>query len=687
MKFNHLRKAVTCVFAATVFATALPSPARAQSGPTLDPVDCAVLLKPTSNNALVKALTLPADAETDCGYVTVPEERANDNGKTLKIAVVVLKASGGVRKNDPLFMLQGGPGGSTIETYSLLMRNASNEQSAVRFTRDVVLFDQRGTGRSLPALKCDELYQLTLRTIEDPPDYEKSSAAAEKALDDCRERLIREGVNLNAFDSIENAADIETIREALGYDRINVYGVSYGTLLALHTMRNHPEHLRSVILDAVVPTQNNFMIEAPRTMNRAFTELFKACGSDPVCNKDYPELEKVFVQLIEDLNKTPLRMRVSDPDTGNSYNAFIDGNGFMGLVFQALYGTDIIPILPRIIYDMKAGDTRSLGTLTSLFAFEKSLANGMYFSVVCAEDSDFDPRDAVSDDLRPQVAKNAVKDAESTLRLCKKFNVDQLPNAVDDPVKSDIPTLVFNGNFDPITPPVNGIEAAKTLPNSFVYTFPNTGHGAFQANKCASQIAVDFLDSPGSKPLDTCIKDLGGPKWVGAQDLIRVAAGGEILTSTPRYRQIELGIAILGIGVLATGLLLLPLGWLARLIFSKNHPTLKPPFIANLMPWLSMLNAVLFTAAIGAVLGFALLAAQNSDYSFLLGIRRENLLWFVLPIVSTVFTALIVWGVVAGWRSGAWGLGRKLYRSALALASIAATIVLAIWGTIVLPFF
>jgi pimeloyl-ACP methyl ester carboxylesterase len=661
----------------------------AQTKPRFEEADCAKLLAPDTNNPLAKALTnaAPIDPLFQCGYVTVAEEHAKPNGKTIKIAVVVMKANGeSGTVDDPLFMMQGGPGGATISTYSTILRNLNRDDAAPRAKRDIVLFDQRGTGKSQPALLCPELYQLTLETVEQRLGYDESLSKSSAAIDACRKRMVAEGVNLNAFDSVENAADVEDIRQALNYDRINLYGVSYGTLLALHTLRDHPEHLRSVIIDGVVPTQSNFLIEATRSMNRAFSEFFAACAADARCNKDYPNLEKVFFDLVAQYEKAPARARVSDPDSGRSYSAFVDGNTLMAWLFQSMYSAQLVTLIPHTIYDLNAGRTESLGTVLSLFAFEKSIANGMYFSVICAEDADYSPAQAASwPGLRPQIVKNAERDAASTLAICKQFNVEPLPAMVDDPVASDLPVLVLNGRFDPITPAGNGEEAAKTLPNSHSYTFPNTAHGAFPGNDCATEIVQSFLDAPGGMPDSSCIAQQKPLKFIGANDVVRTPVMGELLTATPRDRQIQFSIYALALLLLLTGILLLPLGWLARLIFSKNHATLKPPFIANLMPWLVFLNCALAALLISVLVGQAFSAAGANDYSFLVGISAEYRWAFVLPIVIVLFTLLIVWGVIAGWRSGAWGLGRKLYRSTLALASVAICVVLLVWGMVVLP--
>jgi pimeloyl-ACP methyl ester carboxylesterase len=671
-------------------ASLLPRPAAAQTAPRFESADCAVMSKPESKNILIQALlgAIPPDSGMECGYVIVPEEHGKDNGKTIKLAVVVMRANGeGVGpRPDPIFFLQGGPGGGTIDTFMPLLRNVPIDDGALRATRDIVLFDQRGTGKSLPALKCPEIYALTLETIEQRIGREDVVKRGEAAMDACRKRLIAEGINLNAFDSVENAADIEAIRQALSYERINLYGVSYGTLLALHTLRDHPEFLRSVVLDAVVPTQTNFIVEVPRNQQRAFSELFAACAADARCKQDYPDLEKMFYAAVEKFDKSPARVRMSDPETGRSYSAVVNGDTLMGWLFQSMYSSELLPYLPHVINDLNAGRTESLGTILGAFAFQQAVASGMYYSVVCAEDSDFEVSDVLNTaGLNPRLAESVPNEVASIKRTCTRFNVEQLPKSVDDPVRSEIPVLVLNGRFDPITPPVNGEEAAKTLPNSRVYTFPNTGHGAFTSRDCAKTIMSSFLDAPSDQPDDACIGDEKPVSFARPNDLIRVPVMGELLTATPYDRLGQMSAYTIALLVLLTGLLLLPLGWLARLILNKNHATLKPPFIANAMPWLVLFTAALAAVFLGGLVGLPFAAAGEGSASYFIGIGSDNRALFVIPVLIVLFTVLIIWGVIAGWRSGAWGLGRKLYRSVLALAAMAIAVVLVLWNVVGTP--
>ena len=199
-----------------------------------------------------------------CGYLTVPEEHADPNGPVLKLAVAIIKRKASAPSPDPFVMAQGGPGGSTIETYAQTLLSKPNFVS----DRDIVLFDQRGTKYSTPNLYCTELDQLLADTVEKRLTKDEDEKLSLEALQACKTRLSGESIDLSAFNSLENAADIEDLRIALKYPQINLYGVSYGTLLALHYMQMYPKSLRSVILDGVVPPKLTLFSIAPGPWTR-----------------------------------------------------------------------------------------------------------------------------------------------------------------------------------------------------------------------------------------------------------------------------------------------------------------------------------------------------------------------------------------------------------------------------------
>ena len=229
------------------------------------------------------------------------------------------------------------------------------------------MFDQRGTGLSEPALDCPELVETALGTLDEDLSIEEQSTLTNESILACRDRLVGEGVDLAGYTSAENAADLNDLRQALGYDEWNLYGISYGTRLALTTMRDFPDGIRSVVLDSSYPPQVNLYTALAANARRGFNVLFEGCAADPRCSAAYPELEATFFELVERLADAPVTNSITNPLTGESFDSLINGTKLLNLLFQSLYATEIIPLLPKTISDASNGEFGTLAFLDGLF--------------------------------------------------------------------------------------------------------------------------------------------------------------------------------------------------------------------------------------------------------------------------------------------------------------------------------
>src|SRR5947209_1322320 len=235
-----------------------------------------------------------------CGFLRVPEDRSLSQGLAIRLAVAIFKTPSSQPDPDPVLLLSGGPGDPLLERIGPMFK-AGNLAYRTQ-NRDVILLDQRGVGYSQPSLRC--LVNETLRT--------------------CHDRLVKSGINLNAFTTLENAADVHDLVQALGYQQVNLDGASYGTELALTVMRLFPVDVRSVVLDSVLPPQANSFRSFPRAAVRAFDVLFHGCAADPHCNEAYPHLQAVFYQLVGGLNTTPITFQTT-LQTGKSVTVKFTG--------------------------------------------------------------------------------------------------------------------------------------------------------------------------------------------------------------------------------------------------------------------------------------------------------------------------------------------------------------------------
>jgi pimeloyl-ACP methyl ester carboxylesterase len=451
-----------------------------------------------------------------CGYVTVPEVRAwfGEGGSevhTIRLATAVIHSASDHPAPDALVMLAGGPGDSALTRFVQLLARPGMEGFWAE--REIVLVEQRGTRYSTPFLHCDEMSELKLDLLEENLDDAEEEALKLAAWAACRERFIESGVDLAAYNSVENAADIVAVADALGYDQVNLYGGSYGSLLAQHIMRDYPERVRSVILDAVSPLRHepNLLYKAQAT-DQALRLLFSRCQDDTACNETYPDLEQVYFDLVDQLNVEPAKVQLQNPDTGEIYELLLTGERLIAQTRDLLYLSAILPILPGAIYDMAEGDFSLLALIQSQFVFKLNLADGMYNSVICTELADFTAADmADSEGLYPEVAL-VVEDLidEVMLQPCQVWGVEHLGEWVTEPVEGDVPTLLLSGEFDPTVPPQMAEVAAEELTHAYVYTFPGEGHGVLGSSECAQAMMLAFLDDPAQAPDASCLEEMPG---------------------------------------------------------------------------------------------------------------------------------------------------------------------------------
>lgn len=277
----------------------------------------------------------------DCGYLSVPQDRQSPDGAQIALAVVVLYSTAAEPAPDPIVYLEGGPGGSAISGIEGWL------DFPMRATRDIILIDQRGTGFSYPRLHCWEIDELDWDVIDAPDDT--LTAAETDALQACILRLWAESaVNLNFYNSAHSAADIADLRIALGVEQVNLFGISYGTRLALTVMRDYPAGVRSVILDSAYPPVVDAYEEMGLNAHRSFQQMFGDCAADPACNAAYPDLGARFYRLVEAWNNNPVWIGV--------LGAEFSGDDVVDLMFDYFYNTFIVPYLPLMIHELEAGD-------------------------------------------------------------------------------------------------------------------------------------------------------------------------------------------------------------------------------------------------------------------------------------------------------------------------------------------
>lgn len=451
-----------------------------------------------------------------CGYLTVPEDRAQPAGAQVRLAVVILHAEASDPRPDPIVYLAGGPGQSATT------RPASHFE-ALRAQRDVILIDQRGTGRSHPNLACPEVDLGRVMELHLTEGATAAYALYSAGLTDCRDRLTAEGINLAAYTSADSAADIADLRVALGIERWNLLGVSYGSRVAQTVMRDHPDGVRSVTLDSVLPVEVNFTADRSSRTFDAVTALTASCAADAACEQAYPHLEDTLVSLVTRLEQDPLMLKVTSPRTRALVEIPFDGRMVYDMLYSMLYTTEIIPALPQVIAAMDAGDF-SVANLHASRLFGPNLGIGMYVNVYCAEETNLTTLEQAlaNISLSPTLEPLFLADIQDELRWaftqCELWGVPAADPIENDPVISPIPTLILNGALDPVTPPAYAQMVHEHLPNSFYFEFPAIGHTAVFSSTCAAEMTSVFLNDPTTAPQHDCFEAVGPPEFITDED-------------------------------------------------------------------------------------------------------------------------------------------------------------------------
>ena len=309
-------------------------------------------------------------------------------GATIRLAVAIFKTSSPHPAPDPVLILGGGPGQALLQTVGPIRL----------LNRDLILLDQRGAGYSQPSLRC--------------LDNETPQA--------CHSRLVKSGINLNAFTTLQNAADVHALIRALGYKQVNLDGISYGTRLALTVMRLYPADLGNVVLNSVLPPQVNVFTSIPQAAAQAFDVLFQGCAADPYCKTTYPHLQAVFYQLVADLNRSPIAFQATS-SSGQSVTVRFTGNRLVWWLQQSLYSASLIPVLPAVIFQIRQHDYTQLASIYGDL-IDDTMSWGLFYSVMCGEDAAFTTQRALETSvqgLAPQIRPALLDLSMSWFSVCQ----------------------------------------------------------------------------------------------------------------------------------------------------------------------------------------------------------------------------------------------------------------------------
>ena len=509
-------QAVTSTF--TITPSATPTPTPVPPTPTPSPtVETTLVYTPTFAKSVCR-FTPPNGIVVTCGYVTVPEDRTNPHTKTIQLAVAAFHSTSPNPAPDPVIFLQGGPGGQAV------LLSADNYEALVKpflSKRDFIAFDQRGTGISIPALGCDELETVYKQDISGQIPASSRDYIYTNAFRSCHDAMTIGGIELNSYTTLASSDDLKDIVTALGYKQVDLYSASYGTRLALVTMRDHPGIVKSAVLDSVVPVEVKLYDEDPIRYNSALQAMFDGCVADTRCNAAYPDLKTVFWDLVDQLDAKPVVVTAPLPVGSNTEK--VDGGDLIGITLALLKTTRLIGYAPETIYKVKAGDFSSFVAMQSSLPYEfDGIDIGLYISMMCHEQI------LATTPVNLQAAMDSQRDvgryfrlpffgdAQAMFNTCKVWAAVPPTAGENDATVSDIPTLIIEGKYDPATPPIFGKQVAAQLSHCYYMEFPNQGHTptATDTSGCAFGTMLAFIDNPDQKPDMNCLSAIKGVDFV-----------------------------------------------------------------------------------------------------------------------------------------------------------------------------
>lgn len=432
-----------------------------------------------------------------CADFPVPENRDDPRSRKIKLKLAVLRSSAQVPSRDMLAFLAGGPGQAATEAASTV----ANVLQPLRAHRDVLLLDQRGTGGS-NALSCKDSNSITAQDDEDSDDVGKIRRGAAQCL-----KRLSQRADPRYYTTTVAVQDLEDVRKALGSPAFDLIGVSYGTRMAQQYLMRHPDAVRSVVLDSVVPNSLALGESFAQTLDEALKLQFARCTAEPACKQRFGDPDQTLYQLRDALRANPHQVSFRDPETYRTVQRVLSESSLANVVRMFAYTPPTAALLPMSIDAAAHGDVGPLLGQAKILSGDLSelMGSGMQYSVICSEDADLlTPR--------PQDEQTILgtKMVDGLKAICSVWPKGTRPADFHQPLKTDKPILLLAGQYDPVTPPRYAEEVAKDLPDARVLVLKGQAHSVMAAG-CAPKLIKKFVEGLDPKALDAKCLDLLQP--------------------------------------------------------------------------------------------------------------------------------------------------------------------------------
>ncbi|MCZ6716002.1 MAG: alpha/beta fold hydrolase [Gammaproteobacteria bacterium] len=430
-----------------------------------------------------------------CGWFEVTENRDDAGGKKIRLHVALVPAVDETASGSPLALLAGGPGGSAQDFYT----GMAGALSRVREKHPILLVDQRGTGMS-NRLACEQQEEIE--------DQEWSQELVREAVSECLDSLDNDS---RYYTTSVAVRDLDEVRQALGFEQLNLLGGSYGTRVALHYLRRYPQATRAVIIDGVIPADMSLGPGIAVQAQKALDMGFARCAADPACHEAFPDPAADLKLLREQLTSQHLVLTLPDPLTGELLEERFSEMHMAVAIRMLNYSPQTVALIPLLLKEAVNGNPTPMlaQTLMISSSINEALALGMHNAVVCAEDIPFiDDPESYRQELEKTFLGTMMLD--SLTAICDVWPAGIIDDDFKTPVISDKPVLLLSGEADPITPPSYAEQAMATLSNSQHIELTGQGHGQL-GNGCVPKLLGEFIANPDSLPLDKSCAELTQP--------------------------------------------------------------------------------------------------------------------------------------------------------------------------------
>lgn len=433
----------------------------------------------------------------ECGVLAVPENRDRPAGRQISLYVARVPAINRRKRPDPVFVLAGGPGMAATTFYTTV----APAFERIRRDRDIVLLDQRGTGRSNP-LNCE---------LSDDLIAQESDAEIVAEAGRCLKQTSAHA-DVAYYTTSVAVRDLDDVRAALGYEQINLYGGSYGTRVAQHYVRRYRTHTRSIVLDGVVPPTLALGPAVALDAERALLSILSRCAAEPECRARFGDPTSDYRKLSVRMKSQPVPITLDDPTTGESSKLELSMLHLATVLRLATYTAQEAALLPLILHRAsEGGDFKPLAAQYLLVSrsLRDVLSYGMHNSVVCTEDVPFYGGTAID---RPRLEQTYLgTSAVDGLRdICQVWPRGPIDGDFHEPLHTAVPALLLSGSDDPATPAANGELASRGFRNGLHVTLKGFGHGQLVA-PCVDRVMASFIDSGSAQGLDVSCTILDKP--------------------------------------------------------------------------------------------------------------------------------------------------------------------------------